>query len=94
MQNKFVLSLSLIIGVCVCTGCNHRPNWGPQGSIGMQRNRSVVHDPYPSNDLGPPIMGVRPQGYERPSAETTSLQGSPYAPKSRRGGQYQPRNGF
>lgn len=78
----------------VATGCNHRPNFGPQGTIGMQRNRAVVHDPYPSNDLGPPIIGARPLGYERASAESNALQGSPFAPNSRRGGLVIPNNGF
>ncbi len=94
MINKTDLLLYLAFGICAFSiGCNHRPNFGPQGTIGMQRNRAVVHDPYPSNDLGPPIVGARPLGYERASAESMSLQGSPYAPKSR-GGPAIRTNGF
>ncbi len=78
-----------VVAACfVSVGCNHRPNFGPQGTIGMQRNRAVVHDPYPSNDLAPPIIGGRPLGYERASAESVAIQGSPYAPKSRLGRQF------
>jgi len=95
MAIKIKLLVLFGFGICiVSTGCNYRPNFGPQGTIGMQRNRAMVHDPYPSNDLGPAIMGGRPIGYQRPSAETTLLQGSPYAPRSRRGAQYVPQNGF
>ena len=89
----FVAACAVSIGF-VSIGCNHRPNFGPQGTIGMQRNRAVVHDPYPSNDLGPPIVGARPLGYERASAESNALQGSPFAPKSRRGGLVVPNTGF
>ena len=100
MATNYKLLYSSIASVCVvavcfvAVGCNHRPNFGPQGTIGMQRNRAVVHDPYPNNDLGPPIIGGRPLGYERASAESTALQGSPFAPKSRRGGPFFPANGF
>jgi len=87
------LSLGLLICV-VSIGCNYRPNFGPQGTIGMQRNRAVVHDPYPNNDLGPPVIGARPLGYERASAESNALQASPFAPKSQRGGLVVPYNGF
>lgn len=84
----------IAVACVVASGCNHRPNFGPQGTIGMQRNRAVVHDPYPNNDLAPPIIGGRPLGYERASAESTALQSSPFAPKTLRGGLAIPNNGF
>ena len=85
----------LFVAICITsTGCGLRPNWGPQGTIGAQRERAVLHDPFPSNELGPPIMGGRPVGFEQPRSETTSLQNSPYASKRTRGAKYTPTNGF
>ena len=62
----------------------YRSNFGSQGTIGQQRNEFVIHDPYPSNDLGPPIVGGRPRGFDRPFAEATDVQGSPYARRNGR----------
>lgn len=69
-----IVSLFLII---VC-GCQTGPYFGPQGTIGMQRNRNVLHDPFPSDDLGPPIVSGRPKGFEQPWAEGRSIQSTPY----------------
>jgi hypothetical protein len=55
-------------------GCHLRPNFGPPGTIGMQRSRAWLHDPYPSDELGPVIVGGRPLGFDRPQAETRNLQ--------------------
>ena len=66
-------------------GClGYRSNFGSQGTIGQQRNEFVIHDPYPSNELGPPIVGGRPRGFDRPFAEATDVQGSPYARRNGR----------
>ncbi|MFT5301075.1 MAG: hypothetical protein ACI814_001859 [Mariniblastus sp.] len=87
--------LSLILVCSVSTGCyNLRPNWGPQGTIGMQRNRAAANDPFPSNELGPPLAGVRPLGYEQPKAQADSLQSSPYARRGTRGGVFGQPAGF
>jgi hypothetical protein len=75
-------------------GCNARLRQGPPGTIGNQRERAVIHDPFPSNDLGPPIVGGRPLGFETPQAEPVSIQGSPWANRSRRGGRFQRPYGF
>jgi hypothetical protein len=37
----------------------------------MQRADAVVFDPYPLDDVGPPIVGGRPLGYQRPVPEVT-----------------------
>jgi hypothetical protein len=87
--------ICFLFGACLASsGCNLRPNWGPQGTIGAQREQAVLHDPFPSNELGPPIMGGRPLGFEQPRSESTSLQASPYARRRARGDQYSPTNGF
>jgi len=54
-------------------------NVGPPGTIGMQRERAVIHDPYPNPTLGPPIVGGRPAGYDLPLAEAKSLQVNPFS---------------
>lgn len=71
-------------------------NLGPPGTIGMQRERAVIHDPYPSTDLGPPIVGGRPAGFDLPLPPTKSLQVNPHRiePTGNRGGFVQPYTGF
>lgn len=92
MKTTFLLRLASIAIVCmVFTGCHMTPNFGPQGTIGMQRNYAVLHDPYSRNDLGPPVVGGRPWGFEQPWAEARSNQDSPYA---RRGSRVIPPSGF
>jgi len=71
------LSIKLIF--CCATlislgGCANRQGWGfasGQGTIDRQKSRAVVHDPYPLNDIGPPVMGGRPREYYDPQAEVT-----------------------
>ena len=90
-QAKF-FSVAMIVTCCVVfSGCHMTPNFGPQGSIGMQRNFAVLHDPFPSNDLGPPIVGGRPLGFEQPWAQPRINQDSPYA---RRGARVVQPSGF
>ncbi|WP_148618997.1 hypothetical protein [Mariniblastus fucicola] len=65
------------------TGCGStRLNLGPPGTIGMQREKAVIHDPYPSTDLGPPIVGGRPSGFDLPLDPTKGLQVNPHARQS------------
>jgi hypothetical protein len=52
----------------------------PPGTMGQQRDRAAVHDPFPDNDLGPPIVSGRPRGFDRPNSEPKRLQqDNPYA---------------
>lgn len=70
----------LICLFIACTsGCNLRPDFGPPGTVYEQRNRAVVHDPFPVDNLGPSIEGARPMEYERPLSEPTDLQTNPNA---------------
>lgn len=73
------------------TGCYLKPNWGAPGTIGEQRSRAVLFDPYPNNDLGPPVVSGRPLGFERPMPEAEQNQ---YYPQSSRGAPVQPYTGF
>ena len=94
MLKKSRLLSGLIVFSVLLAGCLLKPNWGPQGTIGEQRARAYLHDPFPSNELGPPITGGRPLGFEQPRAEATHIQDSPFARRSNRGGLYQPQYGY
>lgn len=76
-QGMRILLAGLLFSATIVScagGCYLRPNFGPPGTIGMQRSRAVVHDPFPSDDLGPRIVGGRPKGFDRPQAEAENLQ--------------------
>ena len=93
LLNQFSLAiLFALVGICM-SGCHLRPNFGPPGTIGAQREQALLHDPYPDNDLGPAVSGTRPSGYERPFAETRQLQG-PFSRNNNRGAQFVPQFGF
>lgn len=96
MLNRMTPCFTVLVCVAVVglSGCQSGPQWGPQGTIGEQRARAVLHDPFPSNELGPPIQGGRPVGFEQPRSESTTLQTSPYARQSARGGRVAPNYGF
>jgi hypothetical protein len=65
--------------ILVMSGCSIRPDLSPPGDIYRQRFDAVVHDPFPSNSLGPAIEGARPLEYDRPLDEATGLQTNPFA---------------
>ncbi len=60
-------------------GCNLRPDAGPPGTVYHQRNRAVIHDPFPGRFIGPEIEGARPLDYDRPLSQPTGNQTNPYA---------------
>lgn len=60
-QHLFIIAvLSMQLG-CV----QMRPNIFQPGDIHHQRVNAMLHDPFPDNDAGPEMVGVRPPGYER-----------------------------
>ncbi len=66
---KLLLSCAALI---TFGGCANRQGWGfasGQGTVERQKSRAVVHDPYPLNDIGPPVLGGRPREYFDPQAE-------------------------
>ncbi|MEM7784016.1 MAG: hypothetical protein AAF939_15790 [Planctomycetota bacterium] len=90
-------STILIMVACAfvsTVGCQWRPKFGPQGTMGAQQIESNIHDPFPSNDLGPKLEGVRPLGFDLPRSEATSLQRNPYARKSFGSGRTNPITGY
>jgi hypothetical protein len=48
-----------------------RPDWFNPGPAKYQQQRAQRFDPYPDNDIGPPVIGGRPPEFSRPPAETT-----------------------
>lgn len=78
---KSVFSIGL---VCTLAGCHLRPDLGPPGTIYEQRAKAVLGDPFPNNELGPPIMGGRPRGFEQPLSQPTNIQASPYSDINKR----------
>ena len=69
-----VLTLSLL-------GCGHLqwPRLRGPGPAHYQQYQATVYDPYPENDIGPPVVGGRPRGYQNPYPQTERLQRNPYA---------------
>ncbi len=73
------IHLALLLIVAIVVGCNIRPDMRPPGDVYRQRFDAVVHDPFPSDQLGPSIEGARPLEYDRPLDETTGLQTNPFS---------------
>ena len=63
-----ILSLSLCLGVAAggCSSSLGRPNWMNPGPVAYQQQQALRYDPFPEDDLGPPIVGGRPREYDRP----------------------------
>jgi len=76
------------------SGCSATFNPGPPGTIGMQRERAVIHDPFPSNDLGPEIFGGRPREFDLPLSEAKTLQVNPHSRRRSPGAPALPYFGF
>lgn len=90
-----LIGLCVIVTLGLASGCSTLAlDLSPPGTIGMQREKAVIHDPYPSTELGPPIVGGRPSGYDLPLPQTKSLQVNPHARPGGRGSFVQPYTGF
>ncbi len=68
-----------LLALATTSGCYLPIFNGPPGTIGMQRSRAVLFDPYPSDTLGPPITGGRPRGFDLPLSDVTNAQSNPNA---------------
>ncbi len=75
MLRKSISHVMLLVFIMVAaSGCYLRNGLAIPGTKEVQRNRAVVHDPFPVVNVGPNIEGGRPFGYMRPLDETTSTQ--------------------
>ena len=81
---RFVVLFAVASVVSCLAGCHVNRDFAPPGDMNTQRTRALLHDPFPVNDIGPEISGVRPRGFDLPRSEIQKLQTSPNA---RRGGQ-------
>lgn len=65
-----LLGLLALTAILVGSGCaGMAPRWDNPGTLMDQRNRAIVHDPYPSEVLGPAVEGGRPREFTRNLAE-------------------------
>ena len=65
---RISLPLVLLAGVVGCQGMSGPFSTGP-GTVAVQQERAERFDPYPENEIGPPIEGARPREYQTPPAE-------------------------
>ena len=85
MKSNWVKSGLFLSFALLLSGCGTGPRlFQPSGTIGYQRSQAVLHDPFPNNDLGPPIMGGRPREFDRPLPEVVDSQVSPWAQQGAR----------
>ena len=69
-MSRWIQVAALALLLVVISGCGWlRPRGSGPGDIYYQRNNAVLHDPYPDNDAGPEMVGVRPREYQKPRAE-------------------------
>lgn len=85
-----LFGILLVVGTILLSGCQMAgPNFGPQGTFEYQRSRAVLHDPFPNNEVAPPIVGGRGPGYSHPLPEPKNNQEF-----RNRGARVQPYYGF
>ena len=68
-------------GLVLLAGCAtiRMPDLLHPGPAGYQRANALQYDPYPLDDIGPPVEGARPREYARPIPEVK--RGQTYTPK-------------
>jgi energy-converting hydrogenase Eha subunit F len=64
---SLLLGTLLTLGIAGCA--NLKPDWFHPGPAPVQQARAERFDPYPENDIGPPIVGSRPREYQNPVPE-------------------------
>jgi hypothetical protein len=60
--------LLLLIALGGCKGVA-KPDLTHPGSAPVQQARALRYDPYPENEPGPAMVGVRPREYQTPPPE-------------------------
>ncbi len=64
----FAAFTAIVLGGCKGT---IMPRLEGPGSAGYQRSNALQYDPYPLDDVAPPVAGGRPKEYDRPIPEVT-----------------------
>jgi hypothetical protein len=67
---KSIISLLITTALVGCKG-TVGPAWAHPGSARAQQTQALRYDPYPENESGPPMVGVRPREYEKPPSEAS-----------------------
>jgi hypothetical protein len=67
------LRFFVVVLLPLIVGCSHTagPCWLHPGAAKTQQNRALRYDPYPENEPGPTMVGVRPREYQKPPPETS-----------------------
>jgi hypothetical protein len=66
-----VVLISAVLGGCCSTAT---PDFAHPGTARVQQGRALRYDPYPENEPGPPLVGVRPREYDKPPPETSQAR--------------------
>lgn len=61
-----IITFSLCLAAVAFAGCRSCPFLPAPGPIGLQQAQAVVHDPYPSPDIGHEDAAARPRDYQDP----------------------------
>jgi hypothetical protein len=75
---RIVLPACAVLALAGCKGTIMPQLAGP-GSAGYQRANALQFDPYPLDDVAPPVAGGRPREYDRPIPEVK--RGQIFTPK-------------
>ena len=72
MKRLYGLAAGLLVLAAV-DGCKHTagPNWLHPGGAQSQQIQALRYDPFPENETGPAMAGVRPREFEKPPPETS-----------------------
>lgn len=69
-----MVGLLLISAGTGCRTATELGRLGPPGTMESQRVKAMLHDPYPSREIGPEIFSSRPLDFEQPRDEVYQLQ--------------------
>jgi hypothetical protein len=72
LRQRCLIVAVVVPALVMAIGCSPTirwPNLLHPGTAQQQRAEALVHDPYPLDDVGPPIVGGRPPGYQQPVPE-------------------------
>jgi hypothetical protein len=72
---QFFVSSVMVVMLTACSPTIRMPRLESPGTAGFQRHNAEQFDPYPQNDMGPPIVGGRPPDYAvpRPAVERARM---------------------
>ena len=78
-MRRIVALIALTVALPTCSGCTGPnalglPNLAHPGTEAKQQARAQGWEPYPENDVGPPVVGGRPREYQDPPSSFTVLR--------------------